>query len=500
MNNFYKGNKNMLKKKFNILVFAFVILLNAQSILPAGKETGQTKNKNINNSAVCDASSVAVISERNDDGNTYDKEYLHWKDYSDVIKKYIYKDFKKMCREPGGTLTYPYLTPSSEGSAYSGDLWDWDTPFVNVTLRQILLEHGSESDNKEAVKYEQGSLLNFLSHCEEDGWLPVVIQRDSDFKTMKPKNIYEENMHKPCLAQHAAFLVQMRNGDAEWLRDNFSKLQYFVENYRSHHRDAATGLYFWQTDHWIGTDNDPCTFFRPARSSGSIFLNCFMYKELKAMVYISERLKFTERASAYEKYAEELKQAVQKNCWDERDGSFYSVDLNLLPVNTQAYGFHTGSPRDYGCLIQRIDSWADFLPMWAGIATPEQAKRIVEGHYKNEKTFNSPFGIRTISKLEKMYNVRASSNPSNWQGPIWGVSNYLVWKGLVDYGFTEEAKEIAQKTVVLFGKDFTKNGTLHEYYDPDNGEPILHPGFQDWNYLVLNILAWLENRPVISGF
>ena len=434
--------------------------------------------------------------------NTIDSVMLNWKKYGVIIKKYIYKDYKKMYREKGGNFKYPFLTP---GSSYSDQLWDWDSYFSNVALRQILLEKGDARDRKQAIRYERGCILNFLNNCSIDGWVPIVIQRHSPSKELmkgflKPKNIYEENMHKPCLAQHAAFLVQMNNGDAEWLRDDFAKLQFFIENYRAHRRDTATGLYFWQTDHYIGVDNDPCTFYRPPRSSGSIFLNSFMYKELKAMVYLSKRLNFTQIASEYERDAEQLKQAIQKNCWDERDGSFYSVDLNLLPINNQTWALQSGSPRDYDCLIQRIDVWSNFLPMWAFIATSEQAKRIVEEHYKNLKTFDAPFGVRTLSKMEKMYNLRASGNPSNWQGPIWGISNYLVWKGLVKYGFDKEAKELAAKTVVLFGRDLEKSGTLHEYYDPENGEPILHPDFQDWNYLVLNMLAWLENRQVISEF
>ena len=104
------------------------------------------------------------------------------------------------------------------------------------------------------------------------------------------------------------------------------------------------------------------------------------------------------------------------------------------------------------------------LAMWATIATHEQAKRIVGEHYKNEKTFNAPFGVRTLSKMEKMYNVRASGNQSLWTGPIWGVSNYMVFKGLVNYGFDKEAKKLAQKTVLLFGKDFERFGALHEYF------------------------------------
>ena len=28
--------------------------------------------------------------------------------------------------------------------------------------------------------------------------------------------------------------------------------------------------------------------------------------------------------------------------------------------------------------------------------------------------------MRTLSRLEKMYNLRASGNPSSWMGPVWG--------------------------------------------------------------------------------
>jgi len=100
--------------------------------------------------------------------------------------------------------------------------------------------------------------------------------------------------------------------------------------------------------------------------------------------------------------------------------------------------------------------------------------------------------------MEKMYSVRASANPSNWRGPVWGISNYMVFKGLVKYGYTKEAKELAAKTIKLFGKDFEKTGALHEYYEPETGEPLLNKGFQNWNYLVLNMIAWVEGKAVIE--
>jgi len=427
-----------------------------------------------------------------------DKE---WEKYSNVIKSHIYKGFKKMYREPGGNLKYPFLTP---GATYTDQLWDWDSYFANVALRQILLETGSSKDKKEIVRYEQGCILNFLENTTIDGWIPIVIQKDSAYSELmsgflKPKDIYSENMHKPVLAQHAAFLVQINNGDAGWLRDKFAKLQFFIENYRLHRKNTDAGLYFWTTDHYIGVDNDPNTFYRPHKSSGSIYLNSFVYKELKAMAYIAEQLGFEERNNEYEREAAKLKDAIQENCWDERDESFYSVNLNLLPVHTDGWRLHSGNPRDYNCVIQRLDFWTNFLPLWAGIATPEQADAVLK-HYNNKKTFNAPYGIRTLSKMEKMYNLKASGNPSNWQGPVWGISNYLTWKGFVNYGLDKEAKELAAKTVILFGKDLEKTGTMHEYYNPENGEPILHPGFQNWNYLVLNMIAWLEGKEMISEF
>ena len=426
-------------------------------------------------------------------------------DYISIIKSNIYKDYKGMYRKGGGSLVYPFLTPGS--NQYDNVLWDWDSWLSNIALRQILSDIGSQKDKQEAIKYEQGCVLNFLHYGDWDGYLPIVIWEDSKPRDIRPENIYNVNMHKPVLAQHAAFITQTNDGDAEWLREKFYHLQAFVNNYKSHHRNQATGLYYWQNDVAIGVDNDPATFFRPDKSSASIYLNCLMYKELEAMVYLAKQLNQSAIGAEFANDALALKTAIQKNCWDERDGFFYSVDLNLKPVDNhqdttlgRSFIIHSGYPRDYDCLIQRIGVWSGFLALWAGIATPEQADRMVKEHYSNTKTFNAASGIRTLSKMEKMYSLRASANPSNWRGPVWGISNYMVFKGLEKYGYKKEASELAEKTIKMFGKDFKKNGALHEYYEPETGEPLLNKGFQNWNYLVLNMIAWLENKKTVAEF
>src|SRR5476651_717152 len=228
-----------------------------------------------------------------------------------LIKKYVFQDYKQMLKQPTGALLYPYITPGSK--SYANVLWDWDSWLSNIALRQILQDKGTAADKQEAVAYEQGCVLNYLAYTAADGYMPMVIDKNSDPAKIKPADIYNTNMHKPVIAQHAAFLTKLDNGNAEWLREKFPLMQAFIQNYQTHHRNSETGLFFWQDDLAIGVDNDPSTFFRPKGSSASIYLNCLMYKELKAMAYLSEHLKLKDASLQYDEDAETLKAAIQKN-------------------------------------------------------------------------------------------------------------------------------------------------------------------------------------------
>lgn len=401
---------------------------------------------------------------------------------SNAILQYAKDNYKKMFRQPGGQLKYTFIAP---GSYYANQLWDWDSWLTDIALHQIAEENFSE--------YAYGCIRNFLEHMDAYDRIPMMIAPD---KQLPLELTLDANGHKPCLVQHAAFLTQQNGGDATWIEPWFPRLKAFVDGYIRHHRHEC-GLYFWIDDCGLGVDNDPCTFYRPLRSSASIFLNCLMYKELEALVYIGKIL--GEDVSSYEEEAANLKTAVREQCYDEKDGMYYSVDLNLLPVDPNSF-LHKGAPRHWQGLIQRIGVWSGFMAMWAGIATPEQAERMVKENLLDEKGFWAPWGVRSLSKYEKMYAIKNSGNPSCWLGPIWGVANYMVFRSLVKYGYTEEARILAQKTVDLFNKDIAETGEIHEYYDPESGAPIRNPGFQSWNLLSVNMLAWLQGEKTVEEF
>lgn len=395
-----------------------------------------------------------------------------FKIYSDAILNYVKEKHSLLFREPNGNLKHKFIVP---GSIYSYQLWDWDSWLTDIAISQVV----AEGKKAELFEYQKGCIFNFLDYMNiETGFVPISITS----KSMIPIDNGDGNTNtsKPCLIQHALFIAVYQS-DFEWIEPLISKFELYLlyyENYCKH----ESGLYYFFDDTCIGVDNDPCTFYRPQKSSASIFLNCLLYKEFLAFAELLTKLSKLEKSKFYLKKANELKSAVNKYCYDERNGFYYSVDINLLPIDKGQW-LHSGAPRSWSTLIQRIDVWSGFLALWAGIADKNQAERVLKENYLNPKTFCAKYGVRTLSKCEKMYSLAKTCNPSCWLGPIWGVANYFTYEGLKKYGYVKEAKELAEKTIKLFGKDILECGDMHEYYNPDTGEGINNQGFQSWNLL-----------------
>ncbi|WP_334148510.1 MGH1-like glycoside hydrolase domain-containing protein [Microbacterium sp.] len=413
------------------------------------------------------------------------------------LRAHVIEHAMQMTREPSGVLAHPYTVPSSPDSPYySSALWDWDSWFISVVLGQVELETG---DTGRFGAYEEGTIRNFLDHTDEDGVMPLLLKPEGPLLHGDPSRAagFSQNMHKPVIVQQAA-LLSRRRGSAEWIRDGIPVLQRFLERYLESHIHAETGLAYWQTDFAVGVDNDPSVYYRPDRSTASIYLNSLLYRELLAFGSLLEDLDRLAEANVWRGRAQDLADAVNEHLWDERDGTYYSADLAFRAIDGDDW-LHSGAPRSWSSLLLRVDNWSSFLPMWAGIASQEQAGRMRE-RLQETRTFRANYGVRTLSRLEKPYNLRASNNPSNWLGPVWGISNYLVFRGLQKYGFADDARELAEQTIELFGRDLATTGCLHEFYNPDTGEAIMTRNFQNWNFLVLNMIAFLDGRPVVAEF
>jgi putative isomerase len=267
-------------------------------------------------------------------------------------------------------------------------------------------------------------------------------------------------------------------------------LDRFYAYWESRYRHAGTGLLVWGSDVAIGVDNDPTTYARPPFSSANLLLNCLYHADLEAAATLAERIGKNTLAARWRARADEIAHAIRTHCWDERDAFFYTLDVQCADHRATLIPWaKPGAPLAWSALPMRIQMFTGFLPLWRGVATPAQAEAL-RRHATNPDTFAASAGIRSLSRREPMFNLAVSSNPSNWNGPVWILSNYLVWQGLLRYGFTTEASELASRTLRLLEADIAAHDATHEYYDPDTGRPVMNKGFISWNLLAC---AMLEN-------
>lgn len=395
----------------------------------------------------------------------------------------------QLLRPAEGILLHPSISPSLPGKEYSTSLWDWDTLWTSRGLFRFANLAGDRALHARIAQHAQGSLFNFLDHQSEEGRIPILIEVNNPdpFGCLKKASPNPQNQAKPVMGQ-LALLIADELQDASWLAPRFDRLLRFYDALTLGNQ-TSLGLLVWGNDVAIGDDNDPTTFGRPPFSSANLLLNCLFYRDLRAAAELARRLHRAKDEQRLSAQARQLGEQIQRYCWDPRDRFYYTVDVQCVDRRAELIpNVKRGMDMSWACLPLRIQMFTGFLPLWCGIATPQQASELVRQNYLADDRFRAAAGVRSLSSQETMYSMAFSSNPSNWLGPVWIIVNYLVWKGLKDYGFSQAASELADKTMKLLADDLAKNGSLNEYYHPDTGAALSHRGFMDWNMLVLEMM------------
>jgi alpha,alpha-trehalase len=101
-------------------------------------------------------------------------------------------------------------------------------------------------------------------------------------------------------------------------------------------------------------------------------------------------------------------------------------------------------------------SIAGFYPLWAKLASNSQAKKIRD----NLKLFEYRGGLANTQKSELSKEFKQWDYPNGWANQQW-----IVIKGLMNYGYEKDAKRLAQKWLELNAKVFEKTGKFWEKYD-----------------------------------
>jgi alpha,alpha-trehalase len=200
-----------------------------------------------------------------------------------------------------------------------------------------------------------------------------------------------------------------------------------------------------------------------------IDLNVYLYKYEKDFAKASEILLNQDLVKDWNKKANLRKRLINKYMWNQKKGFFY----------------------DYNYRFQRQSdflSLAGFTPMWAGLATAEQAKRMIKmlRHFETEYGLTitdsaslAPKMDLTKTPLRYRPAIEAILQPKQWDYPnIWPPLEYLTVIGLLRYGFIKEATRIMEKSLKTHARLFRKYGTFFEKIDGAKGDQSANYHYQ----------------------
>ena len=350
-------------------------------------------------------------------------------------------------RTPAGDILHDGCYPSYCG--FFG-VWSWDS-----------WKHASATAlfNPELAKNEIRCLFDYQA---ENGMIPDYVSR------FKERINWRDT--KPPLAAWAVMNVYENTGDKAFVEEMFDKLyKYHQWWYTDRDHDKNGVCEYGSTDGTLiaaawesGMDNgvrfDEAEMLKNepenawSMNQENICLNSFLYAEKGYLAKMAQMLGKNELADKLTQEAKALKEHIQTKMFDPETGFFYDTRIG------------TGE----FIKVMGAECW---LPLWAGIATPEQARQVLDKMLDPTK-FNStvPLGTLEISHL------RFRPTRGYWPGPVWIDQVYFGVMGLRKYGFDKEADMFVRKYIAN-AQGLLTDGPIHENYNPLTGETLNCPNF-----------------------
>lgn len=343
-------------------------------------------------------------------------------------------------------LPKPYIVPADEpGHEFDyNELYYWDSYFI----AQGLLDN----KHKELVS---GILENLLSLFERFGIIPNA-----------SRTYLTGHSQPPLLTSFTWDIYETYRMDKSWLKKSLATaedeyLSVWMGGEKPNWRQVYRGLSRYFDINMIhdlaeaesGWDMTP-RFGRKALDYLPVDLNSLLYKYEIDFARGAMELGDRRIAKDWQQRAKHRKEVMNNLMWDKIRG-FY-CDYNYVKEKR-------GS----------VSSLAGFFPMWAGLASADQARRMV----KNLRRFENRGGLAATEyqSFGKVVNgavqLMPGAVPTQWAYPNgWAPLHFIVVKGLQNYGYHEEARRVAIKWLKTCLDWFNEHGVFLEKYN------VVQPG------------------------
>ncbi len=210
----------------------------------------------------------------------------------------------------------------------------------------------------------------------------------------------------------------------------------------------------------------------------AVDLNTMLVSEAKSLTAMAMVLGKTSDAEVWEKDVQARSKKINALMWDPASGFYYNVDA-------KTHTFTSKTPADL-----KREEIIGFLPLWAGIATKEQAARLV-AKLKDTSKFWRPYGVPSLAADDRYYNPKGY-----WNGPVWVQWNYLIVRGLLQYGYVREARELTARVAGAMIAQLKKDHNFWEFYSPDEAWAGYHRTYI-WAGIINKMLyevAWAPGK------
>jgi len=201
-------------------------------------------------------------------------------------------------------------------------------------------------------------------------------------------------------------------------------------------------------------------------------LSLMMVKEQRSLALMASALGKASEARRWNNRADTLSMLINDRMWEDSTGFYYSVDK-------ASHGWYFMT-RDL-----RRQEIIGFLPLWAGVATTVQAEKLMVA-LTDTNRFWRRYGVPTLSAADPWYSPDVDYC-CKWNGPVWLLWDYLVYRGLKDYGYNETASKLAGKMLDAAMIQLSKNHNFWESYSPDY-EVLNCPSNYIWDAILAKLL------------
>ncbi len=460
---------------------------------------------------------------------TFDqKKTAEFPEYQNALVKSI-ETINTNWRSAAGAFKHDGIVPSMSYKWFIG-MWAWDSWKADVATADF---------NPELAKNNMRALFDYQIQKDDTvrpqdaGAIIDAVFYNQDSARGGEGGNWNERNSKPPLAAWAVWHIYQETKDKEFLKEMYPKLvayhNWWYTN-RDHNKNGIAEYGSMVSDaHWQKDDkdqiikdkngqpkvDDDAVIEAAAWESGmdnatrfdkegvgkgdvgvkvfenknkgkvvgysinqeSVDLNAYLYAEKGYLASIAEELGKKEDYKNYQKEAKKLKKYIQENMFDEKTGFFYDLQINEDGSKTKL-------------LVNRGKGTEGWLPLWAKVATKEQAAA-VKKNMMNQEMFNTFMPFPTASKDNEKF-----AATKYWRGPVWLDQALFGVEALQNYDYTKEAKEMTQK-LFLHAEGLMGEGPIHENYDPLTGKGLSTKNFS-WSaaaYYLLYKNTLLSNNP-----